>query len=351
MSTPGMPSTSSASTASTVAERRSSSNIASSPKMSPGPERGERDLAAVGVLAHGARVAGADDVARVGVVVLAEDDLSAAEAPRHGDVRHAHQVLGAQGLEDRYAAEQSRRLLCARGHVPRSIPDQAMSSARSRRRWPSIAGGERAEAAEQRQRQQQRQHDHARCRRRPRARARRRAARRRASSGRRRSDRRGAAALGDELDGHVRVGGAVGDPPDRARAAEAMRALTDPQPRLDGLRLVERGRVGERAQQALALALRLAQAPARRHRLGRDVASRTGSARGPWRAARGRRAPCSGARSGIRSSNEPPARCRSRRTRRRRSRRRRRSTRRMPAATRSISRGRAASVSAALRSW
>ena len=188
MSTPGMPSTSSASTASTVAERRSSSNIASSPKMSPGPERGERDLAPVAVLAHRARVAGADDVARVGVVPLAEDDLAAAEAPRHGDVRDAHQVLGAQGLEDRYAAEQRRRLLCARGHVPRSIPDQAMSSARSRRRRPSQRRADRAPSAgEQRERQ-----------RRSRARSRAMpgrdlehphgvvAARRRASSGRRR---------------------------------------------------------------------------------------------------------------------------------------------------------------------
>ena len=85
MSEPRIASASRSSIASTVAERRSSSNIASSPKMSPGPNVRERDLAAVGVLAQGARVAGAHDVAGVGVVALAEDDLAGGEAARDRD--------------------------------------------------------------------------------------------------------------------------------------------------------------------------------------------------------------------------------------------------------------------------
>ena len=64
--------------------RRSSSNIASSPKMSPRPEGGERDLAPVRVLAHGACVAGPDHVTRVGLVPLAEDDFTEHEPARVG---------------------------------------------------------------------------------------------------------------------------------------------------------------------------------------------------------------------------------------------------------------------------
>ena len=59
-----------------------------------GAEVGERDRAAVGVLAHRARVAAAHDVARVARVALAEDDLSGGEAPRDRDVGDAPQVVG-----------------------------------------------------------------------------------------------------------------------------------------------------------------------------------------------------------------------------------------------------------------
>ena len=82
MSGPSTPTTLVCSIASTVAERRSSSNIASSPKMSPGPNVGERDRAPVGVRADRARVAVANDVAGVAGVALAEHRLPWLEAPR-----------------------------------------------------------------------------------------------------------------------------------------------------------------------------------------------------------------------------------------------------------------------------
>ena len=48
------------------------------------------------------RARGSDSDSRAAGVRPLElgDDLAAAEAPRHGDVCDAHQVLGAQGLED-----------------------------------------------------------------------------------------------------------------------------------------------------------------------------------------------------------------------------------------------------------
>ena len=112
MSAPRMPTTSVSSTTSTVAERFSSSNIASSPKMSPGAEARQRDRAAVRVLADRAGLAGAHDVARVAVVALAEDDLaggrsSAAPRPRRraaGRSRPASRTPGRAG-----AARAGRR--------------------------------------------------------------------------------------------------------------------------------------------------------------------------------------------------------------------------------------------------
>ena len=80
------------------------------------PERGERDLAAVRVLADGARVPGADDVTGVRVVTLAEHELAGAEAPRHRDFGDAAQVLVRELLEHGHAAQQRGRLLSARGH-------------------------------------------------------------------------------------------------------------------------------------------------------------------------------------------------------------------------------------------
>ncbi len=62
------------SSASTVAERTSPPNIASSPKISPGPEVRERDRAPVGVLARDAGAAALEDVARVAGVALAQHD-------------------------------------------------------------------------------------------------------------------------------------------------------------------------------------------------------------------------------------------------------------------------------------
>jgi len=72
----------------------------------PGPEVRQRDRAPVGMLAHGARVAAAHDVARVARVALAEDDLAGAETARDGDVLDAQQVLVAERLEHRDARQQ-----------------------------------------------------------------------------------------------------------------------------------------------------------------------------------------------------------------------------------------------------
>ena len=142
MSGPRIASTSSGSIVSTVAERRSSSNIASSPKMSPGPERGERDLAAVGVLADRPRVAGADDVARVRLVALAEHDLARAEAPRVADLGHQLEVVGRQRREDRHLAEELDRLLCARRHSGGSTTPGGEHTSRVRPlRAPARGGG------------------------------------------------------------------------------------------------------------------------------------------------------------------------------------------------------------------
>ena len=161
MSGPRIASTSRSSIASTVAERRSSSNIASSPKMSPGPNVRERDLAAVGVLAHRARVAGAHDVARVGVVALAEDDLARGEA-RAGRRPSATRPRSSRAelREHRHAAEQLGGVLGAGGHVaaghttaprPSTPRSSARSRAPARRR---AAGGEPRQRGEQRERQQ-----------------------------------------------------------------------------------------------------------------------------------------------------------------------------------------------------
>ena len=78
----------------------------------------ERDDAPVGVLAHGAGVAGAHDVAGVAGVALAEDDVVAGERARNRDLDHALQVVGRQRLEDRHLPQESDALLCS-GHVGR----------------------------------------------------------------------------------------------------------------------------------------------------------------------------------------------------------------------------------------
>ena len=106
------------SSVSTVAERSSSSNIASSPKMSPGPKCASAIDAPVGMLADRAGVAGAHDVARVAGVALAEDHVMAGERARHRDLDHALQVVRCQRLEDRHLPQQSYALLCS-GHAGR----------------------------------------------------------------------------------------------------------------------------------------------------------------------------------------------------------------------------------------
>jgi hypothetical protein len=76
-----------------------------------GAEVRERDRAPVDVLAHGARVAAADDVAGVALVALAEDDLLRVEAPRHRDLRDPAQVLGPERLEHGHGAQQRDAVL------------------------------------------------------------------------------------------------------------------------------------------------------------------------------------------------------------------------------------------------
>src|SRR5205085_1516547 len=78
----------------------------------------ERDRATVGMLADGARVAGAHDVAGVALVALAEDDLPRLVPARHGDLGDARKLLGPERLERRDAGEQRDRVLHARrGHM------------------------------------------------------------------------------------------------------------------------------------------------------------------------------------------------------------------------------------------
>ena len=124
-----------------------------------GAERGQRDLAAVAVLADGARVAGADHVARVRVVALAEYRLAGREAPRVREVGHAAQV---GLLAARRTPGRARAAPRGRGRSPSSPMEyhgdgaatrQAMSSARSRRRRTAIrpaTAGERGEQPERR---------------------------------------------------------------------------------------------------------------------------------------------------------------------------------------------------------
>ena len=76
-----------------------------------GAEVGQGYRAPVGVLADGATMAGADDVARVGGVALAEDDLAPTERARHRDLRDARQFVAAEDLENRYLAKEADDVL------------------------------------------------------------------------------------------------------------------------------------------------------------------------------------------------------------------------------------------------
>src|SRR5215207_9844650 len=107
-------------------------------------ERRQRDLATVRVLAQRAGVAAADDVAGVGVVALAEHDLTCLEAAGDGDRGDLFEVPAAELLEDRDASQQRSGVLGAGGHEDggyhsarrgnRAPGDQSASSAASRRR-------------------------------------------------------------------------------------------------------------------------------------------------------------------------------------------------------------------------
>ena len=94
-----------------------------------GAERGERERAAVRVLADGAGVAGADDVARVRGVALAEDDLAGRE-PRAGarPPRSARGPRAARSAKHGHARQQLDTVLCARGHPTRITTLRRVSS-------------------------------------------------------------------------------------------------------------------------------------------------------------------------------------------------------------------------------
>src|SRR5256885_6090379 len=77
-------------------------------------EGGQRDRPPVGMLADGARVAAAHDVARAAGVTLPEDDLPRLEAARHGELGDARQLARAERLEDRDAREEGDGLVVGR---------------------------------------------------------------------------------------------------------------------------------------------------------------------------------------------------------------------------------------------
>ena len=69
-------------------------------------ERRERDRAPAGVLAHRAGATGANDVAGVARVALAEYDLARLERARDGEVGDPLEVFALERREHRHAREQ-----------------------------------------------------------------------------------------------------------------------------------------------------------------------------------------------------------------------------------------------------
>src|SRR5207248_7472569 len=84
-----------------------------------GSESREGDRAAVGVLAHRARVSGADDVARAALIALAEYDLAAREPARHRHLGDARKLLVTQRREHRHARKQLDRVPAGGRHPGR----------------------------------------------------------------------------------------------------------------------------------------------------------------------------------------------------------------------------------------
>ncbi len=109
-----------------------------------GAERGERDLAAVGVLADRPRVAAADDVARVGGVALAEDRL-ARPAKRRG-IGHRGDRVELRGAELAKAGTwaSSAAVSSTRAGIGQAYHTAAPGGAAARRR-PSRGGQTRVE--------------------------------------------------------------------------------------------------------------------------------------------------------------------------------------------------------------
>ena len=83
---------------STVAERRSPSSIAISPKMSPGAEVSQRDRAAIRMFAHRACPAGAHDIARA-PPRPSLNTISPPEPSRHSHLRDAFELSSGESAE------------------------------------------------------------------------------------------------------------------------------------------------------------------------------------------------------------------------------------------------------------
>ena len=81
-----------------------------------GAEAGQGDRTAVGVLQHRARVTGADHVAGVAGVALAEHHLGGAKPSRHRELGHLREVFVGQRLEQRDLTEQLGSVLTGRRH-------------------------------------------------------------------------------------------------------------------------------------------------------------------------------------------------------------------------------------------
>ena len=106
MSGPSTPTTIVVSIACTVAERRSSSNIASSPKMSPGPNVASVIVRPSPCVADRARMALAHDVAGVAGVAFAEHHLARLELARHRDLGDPLEVAALERRERGHPREQ-----------------------------------------------------------------------------------------------------------------------------------------------------------------------------------------------------------------------------------------------------
>ena len=126
MSPPSTPTTVVGSIASIVAERRSSSNIASSPKMSPGPKVASVIVRPSPWLRIARALTVAHDVTGVAVVALAEHELPRVELARHRHLRDPLEVARLERFEGGHPPQQLDDLIGAHiPHLAKGIPHRA----------------------------------------------------------------------------------------------------------------------------------------------------------------------------------------------------------------------------------